>query len=180
MKTITVNQLGTGVYLVKTDGSEGELSTEQIKALKKHLSEASHSPCKVASNSIHEYVSLLNGRTSSTQQVPMQEICKKFLHLSVRQMAEGEFAGAYHWSAKDGRIYVRVVDLTKLRGPQEQLQSLGQINSAQMSRELIRLGLVDVDGNGKPKRFERKAARYPMRVGHMVALKIEELTAYLG
>lgn len=191
MKKITVNQLAKGLYLVKTDGSEGHNFPPIFKSLSWQL-EAAGFVISLAVEPIGDSVDVVatptdvpkRGRPLKVKKpeepkFTTEQLCLKLLHLVVKEMTEDRFLFAYRWDKTADRIYVPLSSLIRWQAPTLEKQWDKLMKSADLKHELLRLGLLDVDTDGAPTIHERKVNKYPHRVGYMVAIKVPELTQYL-
>lgn len=202
MKQITVNQLAKGLYLVKTDGSEGNNFPPIFNAMRWQIESAGFpvslvvepigqdmqgSPVQTAEKPKRAAVSVRQlrlaaiGKAQAPTKDPIEKRCQRLLRLVVVAMNEGRFWGYPHkWDVASDRIYVRISDLLSFHRYQEQQKPSGDlVSAAHLRRELLRLGLIEVDAHGAPTVYERKVKNYTARVGYMVALKLTKLADYL-
>lgn len=191
MKKITVNQLAKGLYLVKTDGSEGHNFPPIFKSLSWQL-EAAGFVISLAVEPIGDSVDVVatptdvpkRGRPLKVKKpeepkFTTEQLCLKLLHLVTEEMAQGRFSSPYRWDEKADRIYVRMTAITRRQLPVFEKQWGRLLKLVDLRRELLRLRLLDLDATGQPTKHEMKVNKYPERVSHMVAIKVPELSRYL-
>jgi len=171
MKPISVHQLADGMYLVKTDGTEGPEFTKLLSAMRWYLeSERLELALELEPETVNHMRKLAT--STKRQLLSRSERALKLVLIAFRLMGCKEVTWPFDWNEAAGLIYVRTEHMTTVQFPGESGTSHG-LGGRLLKRELLALGLLKTLPSGAPQHFEKTINGE--RVGYMVALQIEPL-----
>lgn len=159
MKQITVNQLANGLYLVKTDGSEGEDFPSIVSAMREQL-QAAGLAVSVSVEPIGQQVA---------PQRPPEVIAEKLLRMALKQLPEFRFPCTACIEGPTDLIYFRTEDLSDAQTDETSQAWGGRVSAADLRAYLARNGWLVTASDGFVQAFQRTIGG--KRMGKLVALK---------
>lgn len=162
MKPISVHQLADGMYLVKTDGTEGEDFPSIVSSMREQLQAAGFA-VNVSVEPIGQQV---------VAQRPSDEIAEKLLRMALKQLPEFRFPCTARLEGPEALMFFRTGDLSGAQTDETTQAWGGRVSEADLRAYLTRKGWLVTGSDGAVQSFQRTIGG--KRLGKLVALKVLE------